>query len=254
MSRKRGKIGGNVRVTGTGVQCGEANLTVTYEIIAKYEDGTNFTISSNTQQIVADVDAEGNIIFNDAEGINLMIDSSKKDQTNENSFRTIGNFRIKGKGNNITVQKENFETTCQSTTVPISEFVYNANAYLTCRYGKRTALGKVGNYRTRQEAVTITGTRKNGQVGTLNISSAGGMFKLNGQLPSANGINFEITPVNAASDDGSFNEISIEMSYLSASNSYGILYISSSGQSLSLRAVTRTPGSTDAKYGVVQSA
>jgi hypothetical protein len=49
MSRKRGKIGGNISIEGTGVQCGEANLKVTYEIIAKYEDGTSFTISSNEQ-------------------------------------------------------------------------------------------------------------------------------------------------------------------------------------------------------------
>ena len=109
------------------------------------------------------------------------------------------------------------------------------------------------NYRVRQHAATITGTRKNGQAGTLNISSeTQGPFTLNGQLFDTTGINFEITPVDAANDDGSFNEISIELSYSAIPNNYGFLYISSDGESLSFRAITRTSGSQNATLGVVR--
>jgi hypothetical protein len=111
------------------------------------------------------------------------------------------------------------------------------------------------NYMTRQHAVTITGTRKNGQAGTLNISSATqGAFKLNGQLFSTDGVDFEITPVDAANDDGSFNEISIEMSYSAIPQNAGRLYISSDGESMSFRAVTTHDGTYNARFGVVPTA
>jgi hypothetical protein len=115
--------------------------------------------------------------------------------------------------------------------------------------------GKVLSYMTRQHAVTITGTRKNGQAGTLNISSATqGPFKLNGQLFSTDGVDFEITPVDAANDDGSFNEISIEMSYSAIPQNAGRLYISSDGESMSFRAVTTHSGTYNARFGVVPTA